>query len=99
MTIELDTTLAQAEVLFISFSQLVADIDRRRAENDLTVESDPTALRNRRRKNTGGSVTGEDNAKSGDKETLAEGATSARSTTILLPSIGVNLRELLHSGQ
>ncbi|KAJ7632536.1 rab-GTPase-TBC domain-containing protein [Roridomyces roridus] len=32
MTIELDTTLAQAEVLFLSFTQLVADIDRRRAE-------------------------------------------------------------------
>ncbi|KAF8628407.1 hypothetical protein AX15_003930 [Amanita polypyramis BW_CC] len=29
MTIELDTTLAQAEVLFLSFSQSVADIDRR----------------------------------------------------------------------
>lgn len=32
MTIELDTTLAQAEVLFLSFAQLVADMDRRRAE-------------------------------------------------------------------
>lgn len=32
MTIELDTTLAQSEVLFLSFSQIVADIDRRRAE-------------------------------------------------------------------
>ena len=32
MTIELDSTLAQAEVLFLSFAQLVADIDRRRAE-------------------------------------------------------------------
>lgn len=29
MTIELDSTLAQAEVLFLSFSQLVADIDRK----------------------------------------------------------------------
>ncbi|KAJ8520411.1 hypothetical protein ONZ45_g2766 [Pleurotus djamor] len=33
MTIELDSTLAQAEVLFLSFSQLVADMDRRRAED------------------------------------------------------------------
>ena len=33
MTIELDSTLAQAEVLFLSFAQLVADIDRRRAED------------------------------------------------------------------
>jgi hypothetical protein len=32
MTIELDTTLAQAEVLFLSFQQLVADMDRRRIE-------------------------------------------------------------------
>lgn len=32
MTIELDSTLAQAEVLFLSFAQLVADMDRRRAE-------------------------------------------------------------------
>ena len=33
MTIELDSTLAQAEVLFLSFTQLIADIDRRRAED------------------------------------------------------------------
>ncbi|KAF8503378.1 RabGAP/TBC [Russula emetica] len=32
MTIELDTTVAQAEVLFLSFQQLVADMDRRRVE-------------------------------------------------------------------
>ncbi len=32
MTIDLDSTLAQAEVLFLSFTQLVADMDRRRAE-------------------------------------------------------------------
>lgn len=32
MTIELETTLAQAEVLFLSFQQLVADMDRRRIE-------------------------------------------------------------------
>ncbi|KAI0034542.1 rab-GTPase-TBC domain-containing protein [Vararia minispora EC-137] len=32
MTIELDSTLAQAEVLFLSFRQLVEDMDRRRAE-------------------------------------------------------------------
>jgi len=32
MTIELQTTLAQAEVLFLSFDQLVADIDKRKAE-------------------------------------------------------------------
>jgi len=32
MTIELDSTLAQAEVLYLSFSQFVADIDRRKVE-------------------------------------------------------------------
>ena len=32
MTIELDSTLAQAEVLFLSFAQLVADLDRRKAD-------------------------------------------------------------------
>ncbi|KAG9038438.1 GTPase activating protein [Tulasnella sp. JGI-2019a] len=32
MTIDLDSTLAQAEVLFLSFAQIVADIDRRQAE-------------------------------------------------------------------
>ncbi|KAH7924590.1 GTPase-activating protein gyp7 [Leucogyrophana mollusca] len=39
MTIELDSTLAQAEVLFLSFAQLVADIDRRRAEDASTTSS------------------------------------------------------------
>ncbi|KAF8894519.1 rab-GTPase-TBC domain-containing protein [Infundibulicybe gibba] len=33
MTIELDSTLAQAEVLFLSFAQIIADIDRRKAED------------------------------------------------------------------
>jgi TBC1 domain family member 15 len=46
MTIELDSTLAQAEVLFLSFAQLVADIDRRRAEEDIPALSVST-LRHR----------------------------------------------------
>uniref|UniRef100_A0A0W0FU65 Rab-GAP TBC domain-containing protein n=1 Tax=Moniliophthora roreri TaxID=221103 RepID=A0A0W0FU65_MONRR len=53
MTIELDTTLAQAEVLFLSFAQLIADIDRRQAE-------EPSADRNgvwRRRNDSKGSDT------------------------------------------
>ncbi|KAJ8078617.1 GTPase activating protein [Marasmius tenuissimus] len=33
MTIELDTTLAQAEVLFLSFAQIIADFDRKQAES------------------------------------------------------------------
>lgn len=44
MTIELDTTLAQAEVLFLSFAQLVADIDRRKAEE---ASSESNGLRHR----------------------------------------------------
>ncbi|KAH7914953.1 rab-GTPase-TBC domain-containing protein [Hygrophoropsis aurantiaca] len=45
MTIELDSTLAQAEVLFLSFTQIVADIDRRRAEESSA--TDNTGLRRR----------------------------------------------------
>ncbi len=51
MTIELDSTLAQAEVLFLSFSQLIADIDRRAAEE---ASSQVTTLRQRR----SGSISG-----------------------------------------
>ena len=46
MSIELDSTLAQAEVLFLSFSQLVADIDRREAD-EASSRPNPT-LRQRR---------------------------------------------------
>ena len=42
MTIELDSTLAQAEVLFLSFKQIVHDIDARQAEL-----LDPSGLRRR----------------------------------------------------
>ena len=45
MAIELDSTLAQAEVLFLSFSQLVADLDRREAEEK---SSRSASMRNRR---------------------------------------------------
>ncbi|KAI0647102.1 RabGAP/TBC [Trametes meyenii] len=45
MSIELDSTLAQAEVLFLSFSQLVADADRKEAEH----ASSAKGLRQRRR--------------------------------------------------
>ena len=43
MTIELNTTIAQAEVLFLSFAQLAADIDRRQAEE----QSTPSTVRRR----------------------------------------------------
>ena len=49
MTIELDTTLAQAEVLFLSFAQVVADMDRRRAE-----ESSPSGQVRKRVATPGG---------------------------------------------
>lgn len=45
MTIELNTTIAQAEVLFLSFAQLVADVDRRKAEE--LVIPNPSAIRRR----------------------------------------------------
>lgn len=51
MTIELDSTLAQAEVLFLSFSQLVADIDRRKIEEE--VSSPTNVLRHRGSSSTG----------------------------------------------
>lgn len=49
MTIELDSTLAQAEVLFLSFSQMVADIDRRQAERDAASAPGSSAGLRRRR--------------------------------------------------
>jgi hypothetical protein len=49
MTIELDTTLAQAEVLFLSFQQLVADMDRRRVEQQSSATG---GLRHRRGSST-----------------------------------------------
>ncbi|KAG1754564.1 rab-GTPase-TBC domain-containing protein [Suillus lakei] len=54
MTIELDSTLAQAEVLFLSFAQLVADIDRRRAEE--ATDSTSSVLRRRRTSASEGNV-------------------------------------------
>ncbi|KAI8998591.1 RabGAP/TBC [Trametes punicea] len=50
MSIELDSTLAQAEVLFLSFSQLVADIDRKEAESASSAKN----LRRRHNRNASG---------------------------------------------
>ena len=52
MTIELNTTIAQAEVLFLSFAQLVTDVDRRRAEELITPNA--SAIRRRETSNSGG---------------------------------------------
>lgn len=51
MTIELDTTLAQAEVLFLSFAQLVADYDRRHAEAKAVKSSSNDMRRRHQTKN------------------------------------------------
>jgi hypothetical protein len=90
MTIELDTTLAQAEVLFLSFSQLVADIDRREAE---TKSASASALR--RRKAT---LQGEENefgaaAPAGEPLTRADEAAVVVSPA--MPKISEDLRDLL----
>ena len=83
MTIELDSTLAQAEVLFLSFSQIIADIDRRRAE-----QQDTSAGENTLRRRTGPDVSGRDSTdlvpKSGG-ERVGE----------VLPIISDDMRELL----
>ena len=50
MTIELDSTLAQAEVLFLSFAQLISDLDQRRVE----AEHQSQELRRRKGKSEGG---------------------------------------------
>jgi hypothetical protein len=55
MTIELDSTLAQAEVIFLSYAQLVADIDRRRAEENSQISSTNAQIRRQ-------STTGNDTA-------------------------------------
>ena len=98
MTIELDTTLAQAEVLFISFQQLVADIDRRRAENaPLEVEVDRSGKASLRRRVSAGS-----NKASGSAiEQSADGVSTARPvrSTVALPEISDNLRDLLDNGR
>lgn len=84
MTIELDTTLAQAEVLFLSFAQLVADIDRRRAEEE---SSGPASALRKRRNN-------QDDA--GSRQELSPDEEPARRASSL-PTIGENLRELLRN--
>lgn len=90
MTIELDTTLAQSEVLFLSFSQLLADLDRRRAEDEGLQEALGTArpsspgLRKR---------TGALNAVTPEARVQEEGELAQQS--MKHPIIEDNLRELL----
>ena len=94
MTIELDSTLAQAEVLFISFTQLIADIDRRRAENDpLPTEANDQILLRQRRASASGTSSG-DNANDASK---ASGSSTGRRAAVALPTVSPNLRELLEA--
>ena len=90
MTIELDTTLAQAEVLFLSFSQLVADIDRRRAEGDVPSVEDLQQLRNRK---AGAAANGH----GVQQKESGSGTSTARKASVALPSVSSNLRELLEN--
>ncbi|KAF9792136.1 GTPase-activating protein gyp7 [Thelephora terrestris] len=80
MTIELDTTLAQAEVLFLSFSQLVADIDRRRAEGE-PIQLPTGGLRNRKE------------GQEGRDPDSTRGSSSLPAA--VLPTLSEELRELL----
>ena len=80
MTIELDTTLAQAEVLFLSFSQLVADIDRRRAEGE-PIQLPAGGLRNRKE------------GREGQGSDSPRGSSSFPAA--VLPTLSEELRELL----
>ncbi|TRM58625.1 rab-GTPase-TBC domain-containing protein [Schizophyllum amplum] len=92
MTIELDTTLAQAEVLFLSFAQLIADIDRRKAEevsSGRCLGRTRTRARRRRRKRRRAKL-----------RTNAETATQrTKVPTMALPDISDNLRDLLKAGR
>jgi hypothetical protein len=80
MSIELDTTLAQAEVLFLSFSQLVADIDRRRAEGE-PIPLPAAGLRHRKE------------GEGGQGSETARGSSSLPAA--VLPTLSEELRALL----
>jgi len=82
MTIELDTTLAQAEVLFLSFSQFVADIDRRRAEGE-PIKIPIGGLRNRRE------------GQGSQDYNPSQGSSSLPAA--VLPTLSEELRELLEA--
>lgn len=91
MTIELDSTLAQAEVLFLSFSQIVGDIDRRQAEKEAAVASSSGQEGLRRRPVAVPTGSG--------SSSKSDGAKSSESlSNVDMPEISEYLRELLDSG-
>jgi len=81
MTIELDSTLAQAEVLYLSFKQIIQDIDRRQAEL-----LDPSGVRRRR----GGESTASTSGEPSNSEAAVAGLKK-------LPHISDSLRALIKS--
>ncbi len=87
MTIELDSTLAQAEVLYLSFAQLAADIDRRNAED--LAKTDSKTLRKRN------VPTRQDTAQSSSSAQNSPPATDATPRAVL----SEELRELLKAGR
>ena len=92
MTIELDSTLAQAEVLFLSFHQVVADIDRRAAEQG-------PARSGIRRRGGKGPAEGRGPAEGkGPAEGPAEGQSKSIPVS-KLPIISEDLRALLIPGK
>jgi len=89
MTIELDSTVAQAEVLFLSFLQIVADIDRRQAERDSASPLGPLSVANlRRRAVPGRAATNPSSPRSSGDRAISD---------VTLPIISDYLRELLDS--
>lgn len=103
MTIELDTTLAQAEVLFLSFAQLIADIDRRKAEE---VSSSSSNLRRRALQRKMSGTDENAGAETQEEEKTSEAANKRRDSdaatkvpTMALPDISDNLRDLLKAGR
>jgi TBC1 domain family member 15 len=85
MTIELDSTLAQAEVLFLSYAQLVADIDRRRGESASATPSVSTAGDVRRRGTA--------------RVSAAFGADPTPPPKSKFPELSQEMRNLLHAGR
>lgn len=85
MTIELDSTLAQAEVLFLSFKKIVQDIDQRQAE---LLDSSAAGIRHR---NVG--ATEGEGGPSGETRHTSNVVANLKQ----LPFISDNLRELIKS--
>ena len=90
MTIELDSTLAQAEVLFLSFRQLAEDMDRRRIEAES--RGDGQELRRR----TTGVASG---AKAGSSTGVGSSAGGGTGSVVeaSIPELSPELRELLEN--